>query len=339
MKITIGGLRCKNLARETNSEDKIGALSTQWVESIDIFKVPNMLYIPEYGVEVCYGFVPEEAINYAPHLDLRIGHLRNDQSPVIDLDVCDRSPAEVCILGHIVSHTFYHWTEELHKVVLLEAFGFTGAYVIKSDYPDFCAESLDLLGIEPKRIIRADKPVVYKAAFLTTPVHNQTASRFPMLIRHLRDRLHEAAGGATGVGARVWAERGANAHRAGDIINRQEVNECIGRYGFVSVDFSQYTFKEQVAIDRDIEVMAGPHGAAFAHCSFMRQRQDIVEIFSPNYITPQVIQLCKVMQHCYHQIVPIHWDNLPYPYGREIMVNTNHLDLVLSSVHERQSGA
>jgi capsular polysaccharide biosynthesis protein len=334
--IMITKLKCKSLARETSNYDRIAAL-TGWAEGVDIFRVLNVLYLPQYGVQVCHGFVPEEAINYSMHLDVILGLPGKPSSPIdsiIDPETCEHSPDEVCILGHMFSQVFGHWAEELLKVVLLEAFGFSGSYVIKNDYPRFCRESLALLGIRSDRVINADKPIIYRAAFLTTPVHHFTATRYPKVIRRLRDRLHEAAGRAFGVGRRIWVERGVKAHGR-DIINRDEVNACIRRHGFISVDFGQYSFREQIAIDRDMDVMAGPHGSAFVHCGFMRDEREVVEIFSPNHINPSVIQLCHVMQHRYNQIVPVHQDYLPYQFGKEIMVDIDHLDLVLSSLRAR----
>jgi len=82
--------------------------------------------------------------------------------------------------------------------------------------------------------------------------------------------------------------------------------------------------------------MAGPHGSAFVHCGFMRSRQKVIEIFSPNYINPCVLQLCLVLQHDYNQMVSSNADFLPYPYGNDLMVNIDHLKLTLSSLQDRK---
>jgi capsular polysaccharide biosynthesis protein len=176
-----------------------------------------------------------------------------------------------------------------------------------------------------------NKPVMYKKAFLTTTMHHFIANRFPKLILYLRDRLNERAASEDGAGQRIWVERGKNANGR-DVINKEEVYSSINRYGFTTIDFGQYTFGQQIGIDREMRVMVGPHGSAFAHCGFMQNRGQVIEIFSPLYINPSVIQLCQVMQHSYNQIVPPNKKFDPYQFDTDIMVDIDHLELVLSAL-------
>ncbi len=217
---------------------------------------------------------------------------------------------------------------------MLEAFGFDGPYVIPEWYPGFSHESFALLGIPKTQILSVTKPTIYKAAFFTTTISHYTAHKFPGVVFGLRDRLYEAAAGEAGNGDRIWIERGKNA-TGRDVINKEEVYACIRKHGFVSVDYGEHNLKKQIAIDRDMDVMLGPHGSAFVHCGFMAMRREVIEIFSPNYINPSVIQLCLAMQHDYNQIVPLHAEHFPYRFGKDIMVDIDHLELVLSSLRPK----
>jgi capsular polysaccharide biosynthesis protein len=305
-----------------------------WAEGIDIFRVPDVLYIPEYGIPVCCGFVPVEAINHDLHLEVRLGRRPGHDchhNPIIDLASVGQSQRDVCILGNVYSFVFGHWMEELLKVIVMEKFGFKGLYVFPGQYPNFCFDSLALLGVSRERVCTADKPTFYRAAFFTTTISHFTAPSFPGVVLQRRDRLHRAARSASGVGDRVWVERGKSATGRG-VLNKEEVYSCIRGHGFVSVDFGEHTFKNQIAIDRDMRVMLGSHGSAFVHCSFMQNRRKVIEIFSPNHINPSVLQLCLVLQHDYNQMVPTHQRYLPYPYGTDLMVDIDHLKLVLSSL-------
>lgn len=335
--LDLSELQCRSIAKEMGDRFKVGALSG-WAPGIGIFRMPDVLYLPEYGLPVCAGFVPEEAINYGLHLDVRLGRRpgeRLEHPAIVNRGGAARSPLEVCILGNIYSHVFGHWAEELLKVVIMERFGFVGCYAIPAWYPAFCRETLGVLGIPPERISDTAAPIVYAAAFFSTTVSHFTAHRFPHVVLRLRDELHAASRREVGVGQRIWIERGKSA--AGrDVLNKEEVHSCIRRHGFVQVDFGEHLFRKQIAIDRDATVMAGPHGSAFVHCGFMRNNRTIIEIFSPHHINPSVIQLCMALGHRYNQIVPTHQQHWQYPHGLDLMVDIDHLELVLSSLPMRR---
>ena len=131
--LDLGRLRCAKIAEASRDRAPVGKLAG-WAAGIEVFKVRDVLYAPEYGLAVCDGFVPEEAINYGSHLDVRLGRASDDgqsrtDGPLLPLANLERSEHEVCILGNIYSKNFGHWMEELLKVILLEEFRFDGQYV------------------------------------------------------------------------------------------------------------------------------------------------------------------------------------------------------------------
>ena len=204
----------------------------------------------------------------------------------IDLDQVEHSADEVCILGNLASRNFGHWTEELLKVLVLEHSGFAGSYVITQAHPKFAHESLELMGIDKKRIVAPKEPIIYSAALFTSVLSHFTASQHACVILKLRDMLHEAVTSQCGAGERIWIDRGFSARRTCSVINAEEVHACVNRHGFTAVDIGAFPFGRQVAIARDMEVMSGPHGSGFVHCQFMRNRKEIIEIFPPTTSTP-----------------------------------------------------
>lgn len=330
--VELSKISCRSVAQEPDSYVRESKL-TGWADGVGVFELRDVLYLPRYGIQICDGFVPEEAVNYPQHLDIVLGrdptHFLPDNT-IIDTELITRSDTEVCILGHMFSQTFGHWAEELIKVIMLEHFGFSGSYVFRQDAPSFCYDSLTLLGVSRSRIIATNDPIIFRTAFLTTTVHHFNSHKFPRIISALRDRLYEGVGNETGAGERIWVDRG-NSAAGRDMVNKEEVYSCIDKYGFHRVDFGELTFRQQIGIDREMRVMAGVHGSAFVHCGFMNAYGTVVEIFSPNHINPSVIQLCRTMGHFYHQIVPTNQDYLPYKFGKEAMVEIDHLDLILST--------
>jgi hypothetical protein len=331
IKIDLHGLKCRSIALEAGDATRIGRLSG-WAQGIEIFKVHEVHYLPQYKLTIWNGVVPQEAIIYPEHLDIVLASQLSGDAGSVNEDQLVRCDKEVSILGNIASDNFYHWTEELFKVIALEEFGFDGYYVVPQSYPSFSWEFMELLGISQDRIIAVDCATSFKAALFPTTIGHFKAQKFSGVLFELRDRLYDAVGEETGLGDRVWVQRGKSIHRDGDIVNKEEVSRVLQKHGFIGIDFAEYSVRKQIAIDRCINVLAGPHGASFIHSGFMKQKKDVIEIFSPNYINPCVIQICQAMEHRYSQIVPISAWHSPYQFGNDILVDIDHLELALSNV-------
>jgi hypothetical protein len=63
----------------------------------------------------------------------------------------------------------------------------------------------------------------------------------------------------------------------------------------------------------------------------MRNGAKVLEIFSPQYINPSVIQLCLALNHSYRQMVPVNSPQQPYTHAG-IMVDIDHLRLALDDL-------
>jgi capsular polysaccharide biosynthesis protein len=192
-----------------------------------------------------------------------------------------------------------------------------------------------MLGVSPKRIVFANTPTSYKFAFFTTNLSHRTISAYPAVVLRLKDRLHEAAEGQGIPSDRIWVERGKEA-KGRNVINKEEIYSCINKFGFVPVDYGMHTFRDQMQIDKKTDIMAGIHGSAFVHCGFMTPRREIIEIFSPFHIHPSVLELCKVLEHNYNQIVTTHTEVVPYRFEQDAMIDIDHLELILSSLQRRR---
>ncbi len=329
--VNILEFRCARLLDHLGPNTKVHRLSG-WAADIEVFTASDILYIPEYSMQARGDIVPLEAILYDSHLPW----IQRDVKPeraTIDLDQVERSAEEVCILGNLASRAFGHWTEELLKVLILEHFGFTGKYVITQAHRQWAHDSLAVMGVSGARILAPAKPVVYSTAYYTTMISHSTAMQHQKVFFKLREDLHAAAASEAGLGERIWLDRGKTAVNGRYVINSEEVHAAISKFGFTPIDIGSFPFRKQIAIARDMDVLCGPHGSAFVHCQFMHDRKDVIQIFSPLFVNPDFIQLCQIRQHRYNQIVPTHaQEGWPYEHGRDLLIDIDHLDLVLSSL-------
>lgn len=328
--INLKELTCARLELRLDSSVRVQRFS-RWGCELATYMAPQTLYLPGYCMQVWNGFSPLEAVNYEFHFGMARNSVPQEQ-PIFDLREAERSELEVCILSGPCTRTFGHWAEELLKVLILEEAGFRGKYVLAPSPQAIWFESLALLGVEDDRIMIVERPTVFAAAAFTTVIHHFVAHRFPGVFSALRDRLYAAVGHASGKNERIWIARGAGAQRgSGDVLNQGNVDEIVKHYGFESLDVGQLTFAQQIAVDRDVRIVAGPHGSAFVHVGFMRNGAGVLEIFSPHYINPSVIQLCLAFGHSYRQMIPANTPHEPYAHPG-ILVDTDHLQLVLQEL-------
>jgi capsular polysaccharide biosynthesis protein len=304
---------------------------TRWGSELEVYHAPEVLYLPDYRMQLWKGFAPEEAVNYEPHLAIAKNRVPAGLA-LFDLATAERSDLEVCILANPCTPTFGHWAEELLKVLILEESGFQGQYVLARSLQAVWFDSLALLGVGRDRILVPERPVLFASAAYTTVVHHFVAHHFPGVFCALRDRLHAATKDQRGAGERIWIDRGIAARNShGNVLNRDAVDEVLREFGFRTVDFGQLTFADQVAVDREARIVAGTHGSAFVHVGFMGNGARVLEIFSPHFINPSVIQLCLALKHSYRQMVPVNSPQQPYTHAG-IMVDIDHLRLALGDL-------
>jgi len=240
----------------------------------------------------------------------------------------------VCILGNAFSRNFTHWHEELMKVQVLEGAGIECRYVL-SQLPAFARESLSLLGVPAERILLVDQPTRFAAALYTTPVSYRNAFDHPAVLLALREALlAQAANGAPRPGRRVWLDRGSQTRLGRELVNREEVDALLDRYGFERIDMGALPLREQIATARDASVMAGAHGSAFVHAQLMAPRSHVIEAFSPLYLNPTYTEIYRVLRHRYSQLGATNQPVVPYAHGRDVYIDCQQLDLALANACE-----
>jgi len=329
-RINLKEVKCARLARNLDPSVRVQRL-TRWGCELEVYLAPDTLYLPDYRMQLWNGFAPEEAVNYEPHLAIAKNRVPASLA-LFDLATAERSEQEVCILANPCTPTFGHWVEELLKVLILEESGFRGQYVLAPSTQGVWFESLALLGVGRDRILVPEHPVLFASAAYTTLVHHFVAHRFQGVFRALRDRLQAATKELAGAGERIWIDRGVSARNShGNVLNKGAVDEVLREFGFQAVDFGQLAFAQQVAVDREARIVAGTHGSAFVHVGFMGNRARVLEIFSPHFINPSVIQLCLALNHSYRQMVPVNSPQQPYTHAG-ILVDIDHLRLALEDL-------
>lgn len=241
---------------------------------------------------------------------------------------------DVCVLSNLYSHNFYHFLEELYKVVILERGGFTGKYLfspfpsrLAQEAPAFTRELLNLLAIAPERIVQVSRPTMLRAAWFTSRISHVDTLQYPGVFFALRNALRAAVSGPS-LGRRLWLDR----QTSRVLVNQQEVHDCLHRHDFTILDMAELPVDRQIAAAMQAEVLAGPHGAALIHSMFLDEGSTVIECFSPAYVNFHILEVAANLRHRYIQMVPTNTEAAPYPHHGDVAVDCRHLRLVLQQL-------
>ncbi len=302
---------------------------------VHVARAEDVLYLPDRRLQIVRDrFVPLEATPYQGALAFVQNASMTDGKGRYEHPVgCREVDEEVCILSNIWSYNLYHWIEELFKAIILETYGFKGRYIL-SGMPDFTAEFLELVGVSPVRFVRdLDKPAVFRSVMLTTPINLMyDVVYYKNIFLALRKALLASVDrfNPSLYADRVWLSRGVKALNGRRIVNAENVDKVLTRFGFQVVDMGLMPARSQIWVSSRARCLGGVHGAAFVHTMFLAEYSTVIECFSPEYVHPCMLNVCRHLNHRYFQIV---FDNFnKYPYGKDVMINCAHLELVLRSL-------
>jgi capsular polysaccharide biosynthesis protein len=303
---------------------------------VHVARAEDVLYLPDRGLQIVRDrFVPLEATPYPGALAYVQKASVTDGKGRYEHPVgCCEVDEQVCILANIWSYNLYHWIEELLKAIILETYGFKGRYIL-SGIPNFAAEFLEVLGVSPARIVRDhfDKPAVFRSVMLTTPINLMyDVVYYKNVFLALRKALLASVdrSGPAPYTERVWLARGVKALNGRRIVNAEDVDKVLTRFGFQVVDMGTMPARGQIAVSSRARCLGGVHGAAFVHTMFLAEYSTVIECFSPEYVHPCMLGVCRHLNHRYFQIVFDNFDK--YAYGHDVMINCAHLELVLRSL-------
>ncbi len=261
-----------------------------------------------------------EVIGHGEAITIDVEQALSPENPVLD---------DAAMLHGPWPWAFYHWYEELNKVVMLERAGFRGVYIVPA--VGFVGDSLEYIGIDRARIRTDEQNFVVRRLWVAPKVNLTMLVRTSQPFVALRERLLAAIAPHENIERRLFVTRGSGATSNRDLVNKEAVQALLFRFGFEKVDFGKLPFREQVAMASTASAMVGAHGAAFSNAICMKRKGLLLEFFSPLYInysyTPHI-------RHLGLRYIPLTADNYDwgesYAYGMDAVVNTDLLESLLA---------
>mgnify|MGYP002778183230 FL=1 len=200
-----------------------------------------------------------------------------------------RVAGTVAVLAASKGNTYFHWVfDVLPRLALLYESNISlnqiDKFVVNKLEARFQIDTLNLLGIEPERIIETSSLAHIQAEKLIVPSLPGISGNMPKWAcdfirdKFLLDRIARKENSLE----RIYISR-ANA-KGRRITNEAEVIELLNSFGFKKLILETMSFIEQISLFAAAEIIVAPHGAGLSNLVFCKQGTKVIEIFSPNSV-------------------------------------------------------
>ena len=198
-------------------------------------------------------------------------------------------------------YNYYHWMLEklptLRAIPKLNESDIRPSIILNSDSPDFVKESIELINPDVKKIastnavcLNLSDAIIPEERPFSGNDYSGTEQEIDFIRHHLlKDRL---------IGKEnfnyIFSTRADSDSRK--IKNRQELENYLSEYGFISLIAGKHSVKDQIALFKHADVVMGPHGANLVNIIFCR-RARIYEIVGADPHNRLYELLCEAIGH------------------------------------------
>lgn len=256
--------------------------------------------------------------------------------------VIHASVANLSLSG--LENNYYHWlTECLGRYYLLEKSKFKPDFYILSHDSSFQKQYIELLGIDPDRILQTDLNVVIQADEIIVPsfINNWEYVDFRGYKSCQKQWLPSWIGDiyrekitfdeTKRKSNKIYISRYFANHRK--VENENEIIELLKSKDFGIYHLENMSVKEQVELFSSASVVLGAHGAGFSNIYFCSQGTTICELFSQYYHDSSYRILSNVLELKYAYIVGT-TDNIKniHPQRENMYIDMEQLDTFLGTL-------
>jgi len=191
---------------------------------------------------------------------------------------------------------YAHWIlDALPRLSLLPYLRRSDVKIIVSNtLKPWQAESLNLLGVDPEKIIVLNNRHLQLEVLHLPSYIGQPGTIHPIACRWLRRNfVSKETGGAR---RRLYITR---RHARRRVVNESELEPILDRYGFEIIATEKLSFAEQVRLFNQAEAIAGPHGAGLTNIVFAPKDCKVFELFADTCIRAMYYQLTGVIGQSY----------------------------------------
>ncbi|GAA0547416.1 glycosyltransferase family 61 protein [Halorubrum ejinorense] len=215
--------------------------------------------------------------------------------------------------------SYYHWVMEyLPKLRLYELYlretDNEPTILIEPNPRDFVRDSLEFLGFDSiqykqwnqkatsieKLIVSTHRPHIFDYRDPESSDYNPSVKDFNWIRERARSTVDQKKNTSDGE-KRIYVSR-QGAQRERKVTNIDQVSQILRKYGFELYQLEALTFREQVQLFYDADVIMGPHGAGLLNMMFAGD-PTVIELFPETIIKPHFYYLSAMFEFEYESVV------------------------------------
>lgn len=193
------------------------------------------------------------------------------------------------------THNYAHWL--MDSMTKLSPFSppFEFSVLIPPRSPGFVRSSLRHIGFEDRQIVEAREGSNKCKTLIVSRVQARTGEPKASSLLRLRELMGvgDAAGGTT-ERKRIYISRKAAVR---GIVNEEELEPVLKRFGFQSVQTETLSFSEQVRLFSEADFILGAHGAGMLNSIFSPPGTIVMEIYNEKRWDPPCKKISFQLGH------------------------------------------
>jgi hypothetical protein len=234
--------------------------------------------------------------------------------------------------GEPANYNYYHWFFDcLPRLVIARSFAEQESslrYFIPGDAYSFQRESLDHLGItNDRRISSADVPFLSADRIIATSPPNPYPEDFPgWALSFVRESFLPLVAFADHPSLLYISRNDSSNSRR--LLNEIELWQPLSHLGFVKVQLSGLSLREQISLFANAKMIVSVHGAGLANLAFASQGTLVYEIFAENF-QPQMYRRISELLHLRYQSIICSTDD-QVPQVANLTISQEAIDSILA---------
>jgi hypothetical protein len=192
---------------------------------------------------------------------------------------------------------YFHWLHDsmMRLYGVLDRLPADTRFIIPAQLSPAATAALDCFGIPQAQRLHFDGQTTWQVETLHFASHTKRSSYdLPEEVKWFRQRIWQGCGIRGGAHQkRIYVSRRRAKWRR--VVNEVEVQQYLAAHGFEVFELEHLSFREQVALFSQAEIIVASHGAGNANLMFAPPHARVVEIFSPNYVVNVYWAICSAL--------------------------------------------
>jgi capsular polysaccharide biosynthesis protein len=192
---------------------------------------------------------------------------------------------------------FHHWNYDclprlhlLKQAINIEEIDY---FVIHHSRQSFQLQSLNLFGINNKKIIQLGENQVLQAENLYVPsLPSALGTVSPWVVNFLREFYLTGKAFKKFTAKKIYLSRKNVSSRR--IINNTDFDLLLSKFGFVEIFPEAYTVQEMGKIIEGADIIISVHGSSLSNICFMKQGTVVIDILAPFHQDPYYWQISNI---------------------------------------------